>query len=279
MTSILHISDTHFGTEQDPVVEALLRMASEQQPEAVVISGDITQRARRSQFTSARTFVDRLPKSPILVVPGNHDIPLFNLPARLLAPYAGYRRAFGGDLEPEHASERMLIVCVNTTRPARHVDGEISQEQIERVASRLSRASSDQLRVVVTHHPVHVITRVDKKNLLHGHVDAVRAWARAGADIVLSGHIHLPYVRLLNDDLRDLPRRMWAVQAGTAVSSRIRGQTSNSLNMLRYAHEARPRECVVERWDYRAASNRFELASSTLTLLSSEDEVAPREAV
>lgn len=267
MTAILHISDPHFGTEQDAVVEALLRMAAQQDVEAIVISGDITQRARRSQFSSARAFVERLPKCRLLVVPGNHDIPLFNLPARMLAPYAGYRRVFGSDLEPEYDGDCILIVCVNTTKPSRHVDGEVSPEQIERVANRLSLARPEQLRVIVTHHPVHAITQVDKKNLLHGHVDAVRAWAQAGADLVLSGHIHLPYVRSLNQDLTDLPRRMWAVQAGTAVSWRIRGQTSNSLNILRYVPNAKPRQCVVEKWDYSAASDRFDLASCTVTSL------------
>jgi 3',5'-cyclic AMP phosphodiesterase CpdA len=269
MTSLLHISDTHFGTEQEPVVEALVRMAAEQDElDAIVISGDITQRARRSQFRKARSVVDRLPRTRVVVVPGNHDIPLFNLPVRLLAPYGGYRRAFGGNLEPEYESERMLIVGVNTTRPARHVDGEVSAEQIERVAKRLADATDDHLRIVVTHHPVHVITRVDRKNLLHGHGDAVRSWARAGADLVLSGHIHLPYVRSLHDDFPDLPRRMWAVQAGTAVSSRIRGRTSNSVNVLRYAPAARPRQCVIEKWDYRAPAERFELASTTIASLS-----------
>jgi 3',5'-cyclic AMP phosphodiesterase CpdA len=268
MTAILHISDTHFGTEQDAVVAALLRLAGEQHFDATVISGDITQRARRAQFDKARAFVERLPKTPVLAIPGNHDIPLFNLPARMLAPYAGYRRVFGADLEPEHDGDGALIVCVNTTRPARHVDGEVSQAQIERVAKRLSRAGSGPLRIVVTHHPVHVVTAIDRKNLLHGHIEAVRLWAQAGADLVLSGHIHLPYVRSLNDDLGGLPRRMWAVQAGTAVSSRIRGGTRNSFNVLRYAADARPRQCVVERWDYSLDTQRFEQASVTAAGLS-----------
>ena len=125
MTAILHISDTHFGTEQEAVVAALLRFAGERHFDAVVISGDITQRARRGQFDKARAFVERLKQTRVLTIPGNHDIPLFNLPARMLAPYAGYRRVFGSDLEPEHDSNGVLIVGVNTTSPARHVDGEV----------------------------------------------------------------------------------------------------------------------------------------------------------
>jgi len=256
MNGLLQISDTHFGTEQEPVTAALLELNRVMQPGVVVLSGDITQRARRSQFAAARRFVDQMAPPRLLTIPGNHDIPLFNPLARTLYPYANYSREFGLNLEPELETESLLILGVNTTRPARHKDGEVSEKQIARISTRLSRASANQLRIVVTHQPVHVIRESDIANLLHGYERAVRSWSAAGADIIMGGHIHLPYVRPLRDRFPDLPRRVWSVQAGTAVSSRIRENQSNSVNILRYPVE-RQRVCQVERWDFAADTARF----------------------
>jgi 3',5'-cyclic AMP phosphodiesterase CpdA len=255
MSVLLQVSDTHFGTEQAPVVRALIELAHASHPTLAVLSGDLTQRARRSQFAAARRFADELNAPHCLAIPGNHDIPLFNVFARALHPYGNYERAFGTNLEPEFESPAMLVVCVNTTRPARHKDGEVSSQQVDRVARRLRLASREQLRVVVTHQPVHAVRASDVKNLLHGYEAAVRAWCAAGADIIMGGHIHLPYVRELSSHLTGLPRKTWAVQAGTAVSSRIRENIPNSVNVLR--HQTSDLICTVERWDYDASAARF----------------------
>ena len=266
MTTLLQISDPHFGTEQTPVVQALLELARDHAPELVVLSGDITQRARRSQFSAARRFVDRLKPPALLAIPGNHDIPLFNVAARIFAPYANYSRAFGENLEPVFEAAHLLVIGVNTTRPRRHKDGELSPEQIERVAQRLRRADAPQVRIVVVHQPVLAIRASDEDNLLDGHRQAVPAWAAAGGDIIMGGHIHLPYVRSLRSTFSDLPREIWTVQAGTSVSSRIREGIANSVNLIRCDGAHSPRQCTVERWDYVAASGRFERhASEVLT--------------
>ncbi|MBA4142940.1 MAG: metallophosphoesterase [Nitrosospira sp.] len=257
MKPLIHISDPHFGTEQPPVVEALVHLVQDEAPELVVLSGDITQRARRSQFRSAKTFTDRLGVSAVLVIPGNHDIPLFNFLARFFDPYGNYRREFGNDLEPIFESARLLAIALNTTRRYRHTDGEVSKAQIERVASRLEMASANQLRIVITHQPVCVIQVKDETNLLHGYEAAVHRWAAAGADLILGGHIHLPYVCPLHERYVGLRRRVWAVQAGTAVSRRVRHGGSNSINMIRYEVSQRQRYCTVERWDYSAPTQRF----------------------
>jgi 3',5'-cyclic AMP phosphodiesterase CpdA len=257
MSVLLQVSDTHFGTEQIPVAEALQRLHAQLQPDAVVLSGDITQRARRSQFQAAKQFFAQLNARALLAVPGNHDIPLFNIALRMWAPYANYAHAFGDDLQPEFASDDLLVICVNTTRARRHKHGEVSSAQIAHVARRLDAASALQLRVVVTHQPVHVITESDKVNLLRGHEAALLAWARAGADIILGGHIHLPYVRSLHP-VPDQPQQMlWAVQAGTALSSRIRGDKPNSVNVIRYGNAEGLRECSVEQWDFDVRSRDF----------------------
>ncbi|HET6806992.1 MAG TPA: metallophosphoesterase [Frateuria sp.] len=251
MSVLLHLSDSHFGTERPPVLAALRRLAEAVRPALVVLSGDLTQRARPKQFAAARAFVDSLP-SPSLAIPGNHDIPLYALGARLRAPYARYAAAFGSDLEPVWSSARWLVIGVNTTRWWRHKQGEVSPAQVERVASRLRQATPDQLRVVVVHQPMAVIEPADWRNLLRGHAQAAGAWATAGAQLVLGGHIHLPYVRPLPEPGG---RPLWVVQAGTAVSRRVRGGISNSVNLVRSGESADA--CTVERWDYDPAREAF----------------------
>jgi 3',5'-cyclic AMP phosphodiesterase CpdA len=252
MSVLIQMSDSHFGTEQAPVVEALRKMALDQKPDLLVLSGDITQRARREQFHDARAFVGGL-GAPMIAIPGNHDIPLFDVPTRLLRPYSRYRAAFGDDLEPVHSSRELLVTCVNTTRWYRHTNGEVSAQQIERVARRLAIAGPEQLRIVVVHHPVAVPRAEDAHDRLRGHAVALQRWSAAGGDLVMGGHIHLPYVLAL----ADLPRPMWAVQAGTAVSSRVRDGAPNSVNLLRWGVDAGDGHCVIERWDYAAAARAF----------------------
>jgi 3',5'-cyclic AMP phosphodiesterase CpdA len=257
MSVLMHIADTHFGTEQPPVVEALVALAAQQRPDLLVLAGDITQRARPAQFRAAKAFVDRL-GAPVLAVPGNHDIALLDLWARLRRPYARYAREFGADLEPVYASPDLLVVGVNTTRAWRHKNGEVSAAQIDRVAGLLSAASPQQLRVVVVHQPAAVTRAGDRANLLRGHEAALRAWSVAGADLVLGGHIHLPYTLAPHG----LARQLWVLQAGTAVSSRTRAEVPNSVNILRWGEAAGAREhparcdattggsCLIEQWDF-----------------------------
>ena len=259
MTLLLQISDPHFGTEQPLVVEALLRLANTLQPDLVVMSGDITQRARRAQFSAARAFVGTFGATPFVVVPGNHDIPLYNLFARVAHPYANYRRVFGDDLEPVFESAELLVIGVNTTRAYRRKDGEVSVQQVERVARRLDHATARQLRVVVTHQPVVAARANDIRNLLHGREHAIERWSQAGVDLILGGHIHLPYVAPLHVAYKDLPRQMWAVQAGTSLSSRVRGTVPNSVNVIDYdASNTDARRAIVARWDFDQASASFE---------------------
>ncbi|MEO6564447.1 MAG: metallophosphoesterase [Casimicrobiaceae bacterium] len=252
MSVVLHVSDPHFGTEQTPVVEALIGLARQQQPDLVVLSGDITQRARAAQFDAARRFVDRL-AAPTVVIPGNHDIPLFNFVARLARPYGGFCAAFGDELEPVHRSHQLLVICLNTTRWYRHKDGEVSADQVERVSAELARASPTQLRIVVVHQPAAVLREIDAHNRLRGYGEALRRWAAAGADLVMGGHIHLPYVMTA----QEVPRALWVVQAGTAVSSRVRAGTANSVNLVRWHGDAGDGLCHVEQWDYAGDQRSF----------------------
>jgi 3',5'-cyclic AMP phosphodiesterase CpdA len=260
MSVLIQISDPHFGTEQPAVVAALRALVAQLQPDLAIVSGDITQRARPEQFAAARAFLDGL-QVPSIAIPGNHDIPLYDLAARALHPYARYTPCFGDDLEPEFECADVLVVTVNTTRWYRHTDGEVSREQAERVARRLRAARPGQLRIVVTHQPVSVLHKEDEKDLLNGREYAVPAWAEAGADLILGGHIHLPYVCPLHEEqtrFGALPRHVWAVQAGTAVSHRVRYQVFNSVNVVRTC-EGTPRSCRIERWDFSPSAGTFGL--------------------
>ena len=153
------------------------------------------------------------------------------------------------------------MIGVNTTRPQRHKDGVVSPAQISRVVGRLQRARREQLRVVVTHQPACVMRPEDEKDRLHGGEAAVQAWARAGADLVLGGHIHLPYVSDVCALVQAAARTMYCVQAGTALSHRVRHGSPNSVNVIRWTPPANgdARECAVERWDYDLADSAFEL--------------------
>lgn len=257
MTVLLQISDPHFGTERPAVVEALLQLVQKTRPAAVVISGDITQRARHAQFAAAKEFVARLTVPAVVAVPGNHDIPLFNVLARSFFPYRGFKWVFGEQLEPEWESAEFRVVCVNTTRPARHKDGEVSAEQIDRVSQRLLSATPEQVRVVVTHQPVYVLKGSEVHNLLHGYDRAISAWSKCGADIIMGGHIHLPYIAPLHEHCEAVSRRCWVVQAGTAISCRVRKKQANSVNLIRRTEQM---GCLVERYDYSAGDDRFNCA-------------------
>jgi 3',5'-cyclic AMP phosphodiesterase CpdA len=261
---LLQISDTHFGTEQPHVVEALVALAAQQRPDVVVLSGDITQRARPAQFLAARAFVDR-PVAPVLAIPGNHGIALFDLWARVTGRYARHGAVFGHELEPVHSPRALLIVGVNTTRAWRHKNGEVSAAQIDRVAKLLTAASPRQLRVVVVHQPAAVTRALDQPNLLRGSGAAAQVWSAAGADLVMGGHIHLPYTLAS----QGLARRLWVVQAGAAVSSRTRPEAPNSVNLVRWGKafggggdqvqsEAEAGTCcLIERWDFSPPDRAF----------------------
>jgi len=257
VTRLLQISDAHFGTERPQVVEALVSLSSRLAPQLLVLSGDLTQRARRSQFAAAAAFVRRLAIPRLLAIPGNHDLPLFDVARRVVAPYGQYLEAFGPELEPSFQAPDCFVLGVKTTRRYRHIDGEISTEQRERVARSLRAAEPQQTRLVVLHQPIAVPRLSEAQNVVHGAEAAIDAWYEAGADIILGGHIHLPFVLPLHE-LRHLSRPLWAVNAGTAVSSRTRHDAGNSVNVL---DVVAPRRAELQQWTYNDARGDFVLGA------------------
>ena len=252
--NIVQLSDTHFGTEVSAVATALLQCLRAQSIDLLILSGDITQRARRAQFRAARAFIDAL-AVPVVVVPGNHDIPLFDLPRRLFSPYGYYAAHFGRDLQPVFENDRVLVIGVDATRRYRHIDGQIDARQVDAVARRLQRTAPHKIRMVVAHHPFDVVAASDEKNLVRGAGAALHRWAQHGLDLVLGGHIHYPFARPLRARYPELPGEAWVAQAGTAISWRVRPGSPNSFNRLVLGeHRA---ALHIERWDYDSSFSEF----------------------
>lgn len=263
-TLLLQISDPHFGAERKAVCDALRRLVQEQTPRVLLLSGDITQRARPAQFAAARAFVDSLRIPQCMTLPGNHDIPLFNAAVRLFAPYSAYRRAFGRSHDAVLDSDGLRLIGLDSTRRWRHVNGELSPDQIAATSRHLREAPVGVLRVVALHHPVAVTRAAEGHNRVRRHADAIDRWLQAGADLIVGGHIHLPSVRFLEAG----GRHGWAVLAGTAVSRRTRHDAGNSVNLIRCAQVGLRRIGAVERWDYREEAKHFELAALSALPLS-----------
>jgi 3',5'-cyclic AMP phosphodiesterase CpdA len=254
---IAHLSDPHFGTVVPAVRDALLGELQTHPPDLILLTGDITQRARRDQFVEARTFLDALPRVPILSLPGNHDLPLFDLFSRIVKPYDHYRRYISPELQPEYVDERVAVLCVDATSPLRHKDGALTVQQIEGTAAELARLDLP-FRLVATHQPLAAVVTTDVRNLAHRAAQALDRWIAAGADLFLGGHIHLPYcIEVRTTDLR---QSGVLLQAGTCLSSRIRNGIPNSYNLVTLQRYGTERRMSIERRDYDAASGRFVMA-------------------
>ena len=227
MPVVVHLSDIHFGAHRQGLVDALVADITAIGPDLVVISGDLTQRARRAQFDQARGFIDRLPAT-VLTVVGNHDLPLVNVPRRLLVGTRAYERTITGDLDPVVAIEGLVAVGLDTMPSWRWKAGHVSSRQVARVRDVLGNAPPGAWRLVVTHHPV-LPARLSG---FSGRDRLVGACAEAGVAILLSGHTHTPTAHVVDLDAPGVHRRALALVAGTAISSRTRG-SANAYEVVR----------------------------------------------
>jgi 3',5'-cyclic AMP phosphodiesterase CpdA len=215
------LGDLHFGQVDPAVCRALTQDLLASPPDLVVIAGDLTQRARGGEFRAARAFIDAL-ASPCLVIPGNHDLPLFDLPRRLLRPYGRYRRHIARDLEPQVTLPALGAIGVDATRRLRHKHGVLGRTHVERAARRL-RALPGPFRLVAVHQPLAALHDEDRHHVARGAPQALREWLAAGADLFVGGHVHRGYCLQVGTGPSGI-----LVQTGTAISTRRRHSTPNS---------------------------------------------------
>jgi 3',5'-cyclic AMP phosphodiesterase CpdA len=215
MMRILHISDLHFGAVNDRLLEPLLELARHVQPDAIIVSGDLTQRAQSAQFRDAAEFLARF-GLPVLAVPGNHDAPLYNLPVRLLAPFARYQRRVNAVLEPVLILPGAVLAGVNTANPLAWKAGRLGSASAQALRRAFSAAPAGLMRIAVMHHapvPAADGTPAD----IHDPAAVLHDLVAAGTDIVLSGHTHLPHV-----GGAETAASILFLQVGTAISTRLK---------------------------------------------------------
>ena len=228
MARLIHLSDLHFGAHEQRLVNAVAERIDEEKPDLVVISGDFTQRARTEQFKEACEFLDRLREAghDVLAVPGNHDVPLYDVFRRFLSPLTRYKRYIDDTLCPVHEVPGVTVVGINTARSLTFSDGRINEEQMSFIRETFGRSNENAVRVLVTHHPLFALPvgeTGEVKRAVGRNELALDAAAESGVDMLLAGHHHTASTH----SARDLVTRAGpalVVQAGTATSVRLRDE-------------------------------------------------------
>lgn len=215
MTRLLHISDLHFGAVNARLLEPLLALARHLQPDAIIVSGDLTQRARPEQFRDAAAFLARF-GLPVLAVPGNHDAPLYNLPLRLFSPFSRYQKRMNAVLEPVLILPGAVLTGVNTANPLVWKAGRLRRASAQALMRAFGTAPAGLMHIAVMHHapvPAADGTPAD----IHDPAAVLRDLVAAGTDIVLSGHTHMPHV-----GAAETASSILFLQVGTAISTRLK---------------------------------------------------------
>ena len=256
MRIIVHLSDIHFGRVDPLLVQPLIDAVNQVKPDLVAVSGDLTQRARSHEFKQAREFLDALPR-PQIVVPGNHDVPLYNVFARFLEPLKKYRKYITDDLFPFYHDDHIAVLGVNTARSLTVKGGRINEVQIEQMRERLCPLDDKLIKAIVTHHPFDLPEGHNERHLVGRARMAMKALASCGADLLLAGHLHVSHTTHSAERYKIEGHSALVVQAGTAASSRGRGE-ANSFNVIRIGHP----HITVERYDWHTERTAFLLAST-----------------
>ena len=252
MARIAHLSDIHFGAHDPQIVAATEGWLRDKQPDLIIISGDLTQRAKEEQFNEASAYLARLRDAgfPILVVPGNHDVPLYDVIRRFAAPLERYEKYIDDDLCPWFENDEVAVLGLNTARSLTIKDGRINHDQIAILRKRFAAVSSVKTRILVTHHPLFEMPIGEGGELSEAvgrHDDAVEAVAEAGVHIALAGHFHRTYA---DSALKmvETAGNVLVMQAGTATSTRLRNNELQSFNWI-HARRHDDVELQVIAWD------------------------------
>lgn len=243
MMTILHVSDLHFGPPYVPRVgDALLRAAHSIGPDFVVASGDFTQRAKPEQFARAAEYLNELPDVPTVVVPGNHDVPLYRVVERIFSPYKWYRKYIAEELDQEVRTEDAVVVALNSTSPLRHItNGRITPSQLDRCRRAFDGVGEDPVRIVVAHHHFAPAPDYEGGQVMPRSKRAIDTFTELKVDLVLGGHLHRAYIGNSLDLYPGLDRDhgIIIVQSGTTTSrrGRVREREKNSFNLIRVTDE------------------------------------------
>lgn len=254
MRTIVHLSDIHFGRIDETLLSPLIETIRRIEPNVVAVSGDLTQRARSFQFVAAREFLDQLP-NPQIVVPGNHDVPLYNVFARFINPLRKFKKYITEDLRPFHADDEIAILGVNTARSFTIKGGRINEQQISWIRDLFCVIDPKVVKILVTHHPFHLPEGHDERDLVGRARLAMKQLADCGADMLLAGHLHTSHTLHSAKRYNIKGHSALVVQAGTATSTRGRGE-ANSFNVIRIN---RP-NITVERFEWQPVRAQFTLA-------------------
>lgn len=260
---LLHISDLHFGPPYlEEVGEAALKIANTLQPNAVIVSGDLTQRAKREQFQAAKLFLSRLPNVPQLVIPGNHDVPLYRVFERMFRPHMLYKEIISTNLNPVLKFEGVVIAGLDSTAPRSAIsNGRIFQWQLDACDQAFRDAPAESARIVVAHHHFAPAPDYLRDSIMPKAKRAIERFAELKVDMILGGHLHRAYIGNSLDFYPGLHRDRGIIitQCGTTTSRRGRGREreKNSLNRI----EIGKTTISITHFIYFRESNSFEAVS------------------
>ena len=255
MRTIVHLSDLHFGRVNPAILPPLLGFIREAKPDLVAISGDLTQRARTEEFQAAREFLDAIP-FPQIVVPGNHDVPLYNVLARFVRRLDRYRRYITDDLAPFFSDEEIAVAGVNTARSLTFKDGRVSAAQIAELKARFQKLTGEPTKIVVTHHPFDLPTGAEGGRVVGRARKAMAALAECRVDLLLAGHFHIAHTGSSTTRFHIPGYSALVVSSGTSTSTRGRGQP-NSFNVIRTERSRIGIEC----WAWQPERTQFDRLS------------------
>lgn len=241
---LVHISDLHFGKINSNVLDSLIATINTQKVSCVVVTGDLTQRARSHQFLAALDFLKKV-KAPVLSVPGNHDVPLYNLIQRFFTPFKKYNKYIKPFSSSIYMDEHMLIAGITTNNIYTVKEGKISEKEIEHL-EKTFKDNPREIRIIACHHPVFKPNPKAYNETLFHRMMALKP------HLILSGHDHQSSIEYIDDTNKNFPL---LVNAGTATSTRTRKE-ANSINFV----EINGSDIIIK--NYVFENNQFEIKTT-----------------